>query len=369
MNSETPTPGPRRRIVVALAVAAIGVVAFGAAVLAGSGSGTPSVAAQPAAGAAVAAVATDQGWVAPTALQHGRGGPGGWGMGGHGPMGGITITKIDGSKLSLTTADGWTRTIDASGATITRSGETIQVGALKVGDQITFAQSVQSDGTYKVTAITVVLPSVTGTVTSVDASSITVALGDGTTKKILVTSSTTYRVGDTAATRSAVIVGIRIRAEGSQASDGTFTASAVQVSPVTVSGTVATTSSSSFTITTRDGSTVTVKVTSSTTYEAKDVTSPSLSNVTVGASVAAQGTRNSDGSVTATVVRIGVAGGPGWGRGWGGGWSGDGWGGMMGPGMMNGGQGMDRGGRMWSWMNRQVPTTPGTNPSTDNQGG
>ena len=70
----------------------------------------------------------------------GRGvmGPGGMGrggrMGGDGAFGSISVTAIDGTKLGLATADGWTRTIDAAGATVTRSGQTIELSTLKVGE-------------------------------------------------------------------------------------------------------------------------------------------------------------------------------------------------------------------------------------------
>lgn len=101
-----------------------------------------------------------------------------------------------------------------------------------------------------------------------------------------------------------------------------------------------------------------MNVTGSTTYQAQNVTSPGLKDVAVGAVVAAQGIRNSDGSLTATVVRIGVAGGPGWGRGW------------DGNGMMDGGRGIGRGfGRMWDWMNGQQNPTPSASPSANTQGG
>jgi hypothetical protein len=369
-------PTSLRRAAPALAISAlaVGAIAFAVA-LGSSGSTAVPAAATTDTSAAAPIAAVDTGWVAPAgsdqagAPNHGRGGRIGPGIGGRGPMSDITITAISGNNLSLKTADGWTRTIDATGATITKGGQTIQVSGLKVGDQVVFTQSRQADGTYKITAIRVVLPRVGGVVTATDSSSITVAQGDGTTKKILVTSSTTYTVGSTAATKSAVVVGVRISAEGTLASDGTFTAATVKVAPATVAGTVASKASDSFTVTTRDGSTVTVKVTSSTTYQAKDVTNPTLANVTVGEVIAAQGTRNSDGSLTATVVRIGVGGGPGWGRG-------DGW---MGPdvdaddttggGMMNG-RGMGRGFGSWEWMNSQLsPTTPDSGASLDTQGG
>ncbi|MBP1705244.1 MAG: hypothetical protein H6Q36_983 [Chloroflexi bacterium] len=359
-----------RRAAPALAISGVAIGAIALVVALGSGAPNAAPAAvdtSAAAGAPIAAV--DTGWVAPAGsaqgLARGRDNNGfrGMGMRGHGPMGDITITAINGSKLSLTTADGWTRTIDAAGATVTKAGETVQVGDLKVGDQIVFQQTVQADGTYKVTAIHVVLPRVGGVVTATDSASITIAQGDGTTKKIVVNSSTTYRIGDTDATKSAVVVGSRINAEGTLASDGTFTASTVRVAPATTAGTVASKASDSFTVTTRDGSTVTVKVTSSTTYQVQDVSSPTFANVTVGVTVAAQGTRNSDGSLTASVVRVG-AGGPGWGRGM----DDDDWGGMMGPGMMGGDRGMGRGFGPGGWGDGQNPA-PSASPSANTQGG
>ena len=117
------------------------------------------------------------------------GGPG-FGRGGFG-FGGITITGISGSNLSLKTEDGWTRTIAVeSDTTITRAGKTIAVGDLKVGDQIVFRQERQDDGTFKVTAINVILPSIAGTVTKVDGSTITVQRRDGTTATIHVDADT-----------------------------------------------------------------------------------------------------------------------------------------------------------------------------------
>ena len=110
-------------------------------------------------------------------------------------FGEITITAISGSDLSLKTADGWTRTITVTAdTTITRAGTTITVADLKVGDEIRFAQTRNADGTYTVTKIQLVIPSVAGQVTAVDGSTITVKRFDGTTQTIHVDASTTYTV-------------------------------------------------------------------------------------------------------------------------------------------------------------------------------
>ena len=77
--------------------------------------------------------------------------------------------RVDGSNVSLKTDDGWTRTIAVTADTkITKGGATIKVGDLAVGDHVRIAQDRASDGTYTVTAIIVVLPSVAGQVSAID---------------------------------------------------------------------------------------------------------------------------------------------------------------------------------------------------------
>ncbi len=186
MTEETSSNPPPRRarwpIVAGLtAVAAVALVATLA--IAGGLPGSAPAAADPSAAPVVPNGApaagqggiVDVGWVAP-ASQDGTKAPAHGGGAGRGSrMGGITITKIDGAKLSLETDDGWTRTIDATGATITRDGATIAVGDLAVGDEIVLRQQRQADGTFKITAIRVILPKVAGLVTDVAASSLTLA--------------------------------------------------------------------------------------------------------------------------------------------------------------------------------------------------
>ncbi len=145
-------------------------------------------------------------------------------------FGDITITAIDGSNLSLKTDDGWTRTIAVgSSTTITRGGQAIAVGGLKVGDQIVFGQTRATDGSYTIDRIRVVLPVVGGQVTAVGTDSITVDQKGGGSATIHVSSSTTYAVnGNTGAKLSDITVGSFVVAEGTQRTDGSLDASAVQ---------------------------------------------------------------------------------------------------------------------------------------------
>lgn len=163
-------------------------------------------------------------------------GPGPGRMGDFGDFGGfgrgfgaITITSIDGSNLSLKTEDGWTRTIAVtSDTTITKAGATIAVGDLAVGDEIRFAQTKAADGSFTITRIVVVMPSLGGEVTAKTSDTITVARRDGTTATIHVDSATTYTVDGVAGkTLADIAVGDHVRAEGTSNSDGSLDAATV----------------------------------------------------------------------------------------------------------------------------------------------
>jgi hypothetical protein len=235
----------------------------------------------------------------------------------------ITIAAIDGSSLSLKTNDGWTRTIDASGATITRGGQTISVGDLSVGDAIALNEQRNADGTFKVTAIAVIEPEVSGTVQDVTSAGFTVKQEDGSTQAVTTTDKTTYSLGKQSADRSAVKAGVQVDVEGTK-SGTTFTATDVRIAPSTLVGQVTKVGADSITITQRDGSSATIKVNAKTAYKVAGSTNPTLADIKVGDDVLAQGTLNSDGSLDATIVAAGNMtfreGGPGkfGGRGFGG---------------------------------------------------
>lgn len=159
-------------------------------------------------------------------LNFGGGGPGDHGGPG---MGGITISAISGSNISLKTADGWTRTITVdSGTTYAKGGATIALGDLKVGDQVGFRETRETDGSYTIDSVTVILPRAGGEVTAISGSTITVKDRNGTSVTITVTGSTTYDVAGATAKLSDIKVGMFLVAEGTQNSDGSLTATAVR---------------------------------------------------------------------------------------------------------------------------------------------
>jgi hypothetical protein len=234
-----------------------------------------------------------------------------------GGLHGITISAISGSTITLKTEDGWTRTITVSSSTtITKGGQAIAVGDLAVGDAIAFRQTRASDGTWTVTAIAVLEPTVAGIVTAVTADSITVAGRDGASTTIATTGSTIYRLGRAAATRADVTVGAAILARGTKTSTGAFTATSVTIKLPQVVGTVTAKTASTITVARRDGTSVTINVDADTTYRVAGNANASLADVAVGMRIAAVGPRNADGSFDAIEVRAGdgkrgLNGGPG----------------------------------------------------------
>lgn len=107
----------------------------------------------------------------------------------------VKITAIDGSRLSLATDDGWTRTISVTPTTtITRGGAAATTSDLHVGDAIRFRQHREADGSFTITAIDVVPPDVVGTITAVSGTTVTLIDRDGATVTVHVAASTRIRV-------------------------------------------------------------------------------------------------------------------------------------------------------------------------------
>jgi len=246
----------------------------------------------------------------------GAGGPGpaigGGRFGGSVGLGGVTITKIDGSAISLKTDDGWTRTITVGSDTkITKGTETASLSDLKVGDTIRFSQQKQSDGSYTITRIAIVVPRLDGTVSATDANGFTVKKFDGSTTTVTVTGSTKYMLGGSSGSKSDVTVGSRVDVQGTPGSGDTFAADVVTVQPAFVAGTITEVGTDSITVKKFDGSTATVHVDSSTTLRVAGVTSPKISDLKVGNMVTATGRLRSDGSLDAQSVFGGSFRGPG----------------------------------------------------------
>jgi hypothetical protein len=140
----------------------------------------------------------------------------------------IMIASIDGTSLNLTTPDGWSRTVDVAGVTITRDGTSITAADLAVGDTIRLSETANADGTWTVTGIEVVLPTVTGTVGQVGTDSFTITQGDGTTVAIHVGAGTTWSIpGSSAPGIGDLSAGETVAARGTLEADGSMDATQV----------------------------------------------------------------------------------------------------------------------------------------------
>lgn len=229
-----------------------------------------------------------------------RGGP--KGFGGVSGRGGITITGIDGAKVSLKTQDGWTRTITiAADTTITKGGKAIKVGDLDVGDSIVFRQKRNDDGTFSIVSIVVPTPRAAGEVTAVTASSMTLKGRGDQTRTITLNGSTAYQLGKTKGDKSDVTVGSRVVVEGA-VSGSTFTALTVHIALSSAGGEVTAKTADSITVRRRDGKTTVIHVSSGTTFKVRGKDAAKLADIAVGDRVEAHGTRRADGSLDALAV-------------------------------------------------------------------
>jgi hypothetical protein len=142
----------------------------------------------------------------------------------------ITIASIDGAQLALETDNGWTRTVDATGVTITRGEDEIALSDLAAGEQVVLQEERADDGTWTLTGIHVVQPHAGGIVTAVDGDTITVEGPQGIST-IRVTPETTYTIrGGEDASLQDVAVDEMVMARGTRADDGALVATDVWIS-------------------------------------------------------------------------------------------------------------------------------------------
>ncbi len=140
------------------------------------------------------------------------------------------------------------------------------------------------------------------TITAISGSSLSLETADGWSRTITVDGDTTFsESGDTIAL-SDLSVGDQVRFEQTLEDDGTWTIDAIAVIPPHAGGTVTAVSGSTITVEGRDGTEATITVNSSTSYTVSG-DEATLADVEVGMFLVAEGTENSDGSLTATEVR------------------------------------------------------------------
>lgn len=225
-------------------------------------------------------------------------------------VGSITITSINGSKVGLKTADGWTRTIDVGADTkVFLGSQAGKVGDLVVGNEVRLRQKKNADGSFTVVSLTVPGAKAAGEVTAVSGNTITIKRRGGSTTTLTVNGATVFRQGGETAAKTDVKVGSNITAEGKPGSSDNFTATVVRIALSRVSGEVTAKTANTITVKQRDGKSVVVHVDADTRYLVRGTngTKATLANVEVGNRLVATGVRRSDGSLDAVAVGAGKA--------------------------------------------------------------
>lgn len=251
-----------------------------------------------------------------------------------------TVTAVSGNTITVTSTNPRTKaattyTIDATSATVTKSGAASSVSAIAVGDMVS-AQGTLTGTNLVATKINDGMmqraPGVFGTVASVNGNTITVtSKGFGqnataTTYTVDATNATVTKAG-AASSVSAIAVGDTVMVQGT-VSGTSVTATKINDGvmmmgkggagagmpaitgngePV-VAGTVTAINGNSVTITNKSSVTYTIDVTSAKITK-QGVTSPTISNVSVGDQVVVQGTVNGNAVTATTLVDQGAAGG------------------------------------------------------------
>lgn len=140
------------------------------------------------------------------------------------------------------------------------------------------------------------------TISAISGSDVTVSRQDGWTRTINVSATTTItRAGQTIGVAD-LKVGDEIRFQQQRNADGTFAVTAIDVVLPRVTGKVSATTSDTITVQRPDGTTMTIHVGSDTTYRVPGVANATISDITAGMVILAQGTQNADGSLQAVAV-------------------------------------------------------------------
>lgn len=287
-----PIAGPSRLRVGLIAAAAIALVATAAATSFASSTATNGAAAP--GPLAVVADPADDDAVDDEARFGGRG------------FRQITIDAISGNDVTLETEDGWRRTITITGSVeLSKGGQEIQVADLRVGDQVRFRQDRNADGTYTVTALAVIVPTIRGEASAITSSGFKVTTRDGSVWTVTVNGDTAYSYGKGSGTLADVKDGQAVRVAGTITAENQMTATSVRVAGDRAVGTVTAKTADTITIRKRDGSSLTIHVDGDTTYRVPGVQNADLGDVAVDMGIGVTGRARADGSIDADAIVAG----------------------------------------------------------------
>ena len=219
------------------------------------------------------------------------------------------VTGVSGNVISITGHNSTALTVDVStSTTYTLGGAASTLSAVVNGDTICATGLIGSSAsTLNALSVKIYAPivrtHVEGTITALGTNSITVQGHEGAPVAYTTTTATTFQVGSSTSTASALAVGEHVAMTLTSTTPQTVTA--VEIFPTTFIGVVTGVSGNVITLKGHGSTTLTVNVSTSTTYT-KHGSASSLSAVTNGSQIVATGLLGSnDTTLNATSVVIG----------------------------------------------------------------
>ncbi|HVC79982.1 MAG TPA: DUF5666 domain-containing protein [Chloroflexota bacterium] len=223
-----------------------------------------------------------------------------------------TVTSVSGPIIAARARNGITFTITTtSTTTFKEAGSTVALSAVQANEHIrVLGTRNQAAKTIQATSVVIVLPNVTGVVTAVNGSTLTLTGRNAVRYTINLGSAKIEQAGQ-AATAQAITVGSLLTAQGPMGADGTFTALRVVIRLPQFAGTIAAVNGMSFTLRTAQGKTFSITPASTAVYVtgkrgAAPTTATTAPTFTVGEHVRVQGSLSADGT-TLTALRIRIA--------------------------------------------------------------
>jgi hypothetical protein len=231
----------------------------------------------------------------------------------HMPRQVLTVTSLNGMTINAKLRGGAAVTIATTSATtFSEAGSTVALSAVQPNEHI-LVQGTRDRATHTVQAkkIVIVVPTMTGVVTNVAGSTITLTGRNAVQHTINIGGSAKIMQAGQSATTQAIAVGSIVTVQGTTAADGTFTVLRIVIRLPHFAGTIASVSGTSFTLHTRLGKTITINAAPSATYVVRQpgaapTATTTVPSLTVGERVRVVGTLSADGT-TLTASRISVS--------------------------------------------------------------
>jgi len=225
----------------------------------------------------------------------------------------LTVSAVSGATITATARSGAAVTITTSiSTTFTEAGTTVTIAAVQPKEHILVGGAAnRAARTLQATKVLIVVPAISGVVTNVTGSSITLTSRDALPHTIAIPSSARIEQAGQSATVQAIAVGSVLAVQGTTGTDGSFTVLRVVIRLPRVAGMITAVNGASFTLRTVKGATYTIVTSPTTTYvlhqrgvAAKpSTTAPAIA---VGERTLVVGTLNS-GSTSLAAVRVVLA--------------------------------------------------------------